>query len=544
MNRRAERLLLTLILLATVAHRAHCLDQPITENYIGRQIPTAMVARNLELGSGFLAPELDTGPFPNRFLIEPPIYAQVVVAGKRLGLFPLEPSGRLVSAMGTAMAVWGLFGLARRRIGARAALASALALAMFPVTIRYGRAFQPDALMFGSLLAGLRILDGYKTESEEPRTRCLRLVLGAGLISVALALKIIWAVVAIPVIVLGIVRSRRTLPFVLICLLPALVWYVHAQSAIGGEAGSLAMSENFRIWSQVLIPTAAISSERLALLTRFLLVRSFTPIGIALGTVGLISLIRQEWSAGPAYEAADCPVAKSRWAGGCSAGTGRLWTVWLGSSVLFLGVFFEKLHHEYYLLVIAPLIAVGFGVVFAFLEALDGWYRVVSVTSLGTFVAFCLVGSASTFRTPDEWRDLSEASRWVDCRITPDSLVVAPEAMLYFAARRGCRLELTPRAAERAANEWGGSLSDAADRLPEGSDAAVALVEFYRGRGARYLADLGHHGAEPERLALHRALRNRYDVLEDRPEVFLVRLIPPTEVESAAPCPSPTSPSL
>jgi len=76
-----------------------------------------MVARNLERGSGFLRPQLDTGPFPNLFLVEPPIYAQVVASIRPLIGFELEPTGRLVSAAATTLAAWGLFGLVRRRDG-------------------------------------------------------------------------------------------------------------------------------------------------------------------------------------------------------------------------------------------------------------------------------------------------------------------------------------------------------------------------------------------------------------------------------------------
>ena len=48
---------MVLLLLATFALRAARLDQPIVENYVGRQIPTAMVARNLDRGSGVSRPQ-------------------------------------------------------------------------------------------------------------------------------------------------------------------------------------------------------------------------------------------------------------------------------------------------------------------------------------------------------------------------------------------------------------------------------------------------------------------------------------------------------
>ncbi len=54
---------LGLVLLATFAIRALQSGQPIVENYVGRQIPTAMVARNLDRGSGFLRPLARYGAF-------------------------------------------------------------------------------------------------------------------------------------------------------------------------------------------------------------------------------------------------------------------------------------------------------------------------------------------------------------------------------------------------------------------------------------------------------------------------------------------------
>jgi hypothetical protein len=72
------------LVIATVLIRLIWLDQPIVENRRGRQVPTAMVARNLERGSGFLRPELD-GAFPNIFVVEPPVYQALAVAACATG---------------------------------------------------------------------------------------------------------------------------------------------------------------------------------------------------------------------------------------------------------------------------------------------------------------------------------------------------------------------------------------------------------------------------------------------------------------------------
>src|SRR4051812_379412 len=138
-------------------------DQPILEGYVGRQVPTAMVARNLGRETGVFRPQLDTGPFPNLFLVEPPIYAGTVALARGATGLPLDGCGRMVSSLGMALAGWAVAGLILRREGWRAiVLAPILVLPYFPVCVRYGRAFQPDALALGLVLAGIRAWDAHE----------------------------------------------------------------------------------------------------------------------------------------------------------------------------------------------------------------------------------------------------------------------------------------------------------------------------------------------------------------------------------------------
>jgi hypothetical protein len=114
---------------------------------------------------------------------------------------------------------------------------------------------------------------------------------------------------------------------------------------------------------------------------------------------------------------------------------------------------------------------------------------------------------------------LPEAARWVGRVVPRDAWLVAPEALLFAADRRGGRLEFGPDAARRAAGEWGQAL----DR-----DDPLALVEFYRARGARFVADLDP-GTDRARLALHEAIRRRYNVVVDQDGVLIAALtdLPP-----------------
>ncbi len=122
----------------------------------------------------------------------------------------------------------------------------------------------------------------------------------------------------------------------------------------------------------------------------------------------------------------------------------------------------------------------------------------------------------STWQTPAEWSGLLAAARTVSDTIPHDAWVAAPEALLFQADRRGCRMEWTGSAARRAAGEW----SVRAD-----VDSPIELIEYYRSQGARYFADLGSRHADAERKGLHDAVRRRYKVIVDRPDVIIADLV-------------------
>jgi hypothetical protein len=271
-------------------------------------------------------------------------------------------------------------------------------------------------------------------------------------------------------------------------LAPALLWYVHAGRLLGEGVGSRASADNGALWLHALGPSALGRVETLALIGRFLAVRSFTPIGFGLAVVGVF------WP----------------------PGGDRLWRVWGGAAMAALLLLAGKIHHEYYWLALAPVAAVGVG------RALSGMWARSRVAAVGAgvgMVVLSLLQSLSTWRTPPEWSALPEAARAVRAVVPRDAWLVAPEALLFAADRRGGRLEFGPDAARRAVGEWGQSLD---------GDNPLALVEFYRARGARFVADLGP-GTDRARLALHEAIRRRYNVVVDQDGVLIAALtdLPP-----------------
>jgi 4-amino-4-deoxy-L-arabinose transferase-like glycosyltransferase len=461
------------------------IDQPIVENYVGRQVPTAMAARNLERGSGFFRPQLDTAPFPNYFVVEPPLYELGVVTLRRLTGLRIEEAGRALSAMMMTAAGWGLFDLLRRRAGRRVALFGLCAFAVLPITIRYGRAFQPEGAMLGTTLAGLAWWD--RGESGGRRSR---LIAGWFLLALGFAIKIIAAFLLIPWI-LAVLRTRRTSRVVLACtaVVPAMLWYTWANHLVGAGVGSQASADNRAIWLGLVVPSALLRPEAWGWIVRFAIVRAFTPLGTVLALWGLTH--RR----------------------GFAEHGRRLWWIWGLSASIVLAVLAQKLHHEYYFLILAPAAAAGIG------YALDDLAATGRARGYGTLAALVLLGmlqAGSTWRLPEEWRDLIAASRAVAVATPADAWIVAPEALLFQSDRRGCRLEWTPSAARRAAGEWGAGAE---------VESPLELLECYRRRGARYFADLGDARTDRRRMALHDQVRRRYKVIVDRPEVIIADLV-------------------
>ena len=393
--------------------------------------------------------------------------------------------------MATTVAAWGIFELMRRRGCRRAALISVGAFAVFPITIRYGRAFQPDAAMLGAAVAGLACWDRFESGG-----RRIWLAAGWSLLALGIAIKISAAFLLIP-LVFGVFRTRRIRMLLAAgaTVVPAILWYAWAEYLLAGGGGSRASVDNRAIWLNLLGPSALAMRETWGLVFRFLVVRAFTPLGIVLAVWGLIGRV------GGVFRE-EHPVDATR----------RLWWLWGVAASLTLAVLARKLHHEYYFLILAPVAAAGIGYA---MNRLATASRACAIASALVLIGLCAFQVRSTWRLPDEWEGIAAASQSIAAETPAEAWVIAPEALLFEADRRGCRLEWTPSAARRAAGEWG---AEREVRDP------IDLVECYRCRGARYFADLGDRRADPRRMALHDAVRRRYKVIVDRPEVIIADL--------------------
>jgi len=532
---RGERIILGLILTAIFVALSFHADQPIVENYVGRQIPTAMVARNLDRGSGFGWPSLDTAPFPNHFWVEPPIYAQLV-AWVKAGIefvpsrglfgptgFVWEISGRLTSAVLLTLGAWSLHGLVRRREGSAVALVALASFGVLPVTLRYGRAFQPDTAMVGFVLCGLRCWDEYEVEG-----RWRWAGLGGLAMAVGLAIKITSAWVLIPFLLVATRLPVAVRALVgLLMLLPAIVWYRSVWGELG-TSGSQASVDNAAIWFATLAPTGWLRFATWEVVGRNLLVRAFTPVGFVLAVLG--------WTSRRPRLITD-----------------RLWLGWgvgCGLAIVALGA---KWHHGYYWLVVGPLVAVGVARTLV-LIAVQGRRGRLAAVGLGSlFLLLCGYQSASTWQSPPGWVSLRESAAEIAARVPRDSLLIAPEAVLYYADRSGYRLEFSPAAARRASGEFGRPLA-----IDQVAADPMALVDFYATEPdqhrpanrigpptpiygtsfrADFVADIGSVVDDERRIAWRDALRRRPGtrILLDRPTLILAEIGTPPDFQSSRP---------
>jgi hypothetical protein len=349
--------------------------------------------------------------------------------------------------------------------------------------------------MLGAVVAGLAC---WERSGLQPERSTGWLVAGWLLVALGLALKIIAGCLLVPLVLVirGDPGVRRILT-VGSALLPAVLWYAWAGHLIGMEGGSRASADNRAIWMGVFGPTAFLHWETLSLVFRSLLIRSFTPLGATLALVGL-------WP----------------WRG-IADDQGRLWRTW-GTAVLIMMVFLSaKLHHEYYWLILAPVVAVGVG---RSLDRLMAWRQECSLAVTTAFVLVCWLQACSTWNTPPEWSNLPRAAQVVAATVASEEWVIAPEALLFQADRRGCRLEWTPSSVARAAGEWG---------VAQDVQSPIELVEYYRQHGVRYFADLRGVGSEPRRKVVHEAVKRRYKVIVECPDVMIADLVVAEKVPHA-----------
>ncbi len=399
------------------------LHQPLLENYVDRQCHTAMVARNLLRGGSLLYPTIDVGPFPAYYMLELPLYPWLAGCLHRLTPLPLDAAGRLVSCVATIAATVLLFDLLRRSHSVYAALSACILVVTTPVVLRYGRAFQPDALLLFCL-----VLSVWAAHTRGP-------ILGWASAALAILLK---GTAAWIVLVVGMCRRAkgdrwpRIVAAGVVAFLPAAAWYLHAAAVSRATA-------------------AGVSADFWAL-------HKWLPLhGLGVGSVLGELLYRLGWrSLGPALSVAAI--------GGVVLGLHRrvlpTWaSYWAAGLVTFVPVLLRKADHEHYYLVLLPAGAAAAAVLVDRLRNREGslgklvWPVAAGLCSVAVVVAGRVAWS--TRQVPNEWRDVLAAAAELRRLTRAEELVVGHSSVLFYADRRGYAVAHRPADIRQWLLKWG-----------------------------------------------------------------------------------------
>jgi 4-amino-4-deoxy-L-arabinose transferase-like glycosyltransferase len=412
---------------------------------------------------------------------------------------PLDMTGRTLSAVAMAAACCFLFDLVRRHDGTRTALVASAVLAATPVTIRFGRAFQPDSLMISSLVVAVWAMARWREDGKRRH-----LAVAALATCLALLLKVISAYVLLPLAYLAWDRHRWALMrrmelwFALaVAVVPALGWYFHAWHVAASSATVSTpfwQLDKWLAWNRFFDPTTYRQ------LVYFVGWRMLTPLGVVLGLVG--ALVRPHTTS-----------PKS------AAPRSLLFHIWFGSLVMYLPILMRKLDHEHYYLALAPVAAVFIGRALVTIAAaplsaqcyVSG--RIAAIILGLALFASDAIACRSTFRDPSEWRHVTAAAAATRACTPPGALVAGHSSVLFYADRRGFTYAYGKDEIEYLFGTWGERNRRC---TPE------ELLEFYRQQGAQYFVELLGTNRERDNAMFFDYVRRRYEVVREQPGQFVV----------------------
>jgi len=228
----AQRLLFLLIILISLIIRLIEIDNPVYDYNAWRQTETAALAHNYYVDNPpFLYPEIDwVGPHGHAEM-EFPLFPYLV---SWIYTFtgPDDMWGRLLTVFCALGALWAMWDAARR--AAQSNWAGIFAIALFtvsPLTIFFGRTFQPDMMMVLFSTLSINFLMRWDGSPKNPWLYVSALSLSLGAL-----LKPPCLIVAFPLVYLAwqqsgkkILIRKETFIYLAIVLVPALLWYTHAR---------------------------------------------------------------------------------------------------------------------------------------------------------------------------------------------------------------------------------------------------------------------------------------------------------------------------
>ncbi len=283
---------LLLLLAAGLGLRLVEVTAPLIDHQAWRQADTAAIARNFhEEGLTLFHPRVDwRGNTPGYVEMNLPLFPFLAACLYSLAGGAHEWIGRLLAALFSTAAAVPLYCLARAWLGsaAGARLAAAIYL-MLPLSLFFGRAFMPEALM---LLLSAAALSAFGRACREGTAWLLA---AAGIAGLCFALKIPTLYLGFPLVAMALgrwgpafVRRGSLWLYLLAAVAPAAAWHVHAAGLFEqtGLTFGIWGRRGYDKWSHDLL----LQGGFYHLMAGRFVEAVLTPMGVLLAAVGLVGL--------------------------------------------------------------------------------------------------------------------------------------------------------------------------------------------------------------------------------------------------------------
>ena len=283
---------LLLLLAAGLGLRLVEVTAPLIDHQAWRQADTAAIARNFhEEGLSLFHPRVDwRGNTPGYVEMNLPLFPFLVACLYSLAGGAHEWMGRLLAAVFSTAAAVPLYSLARAWLGSDAGARLAVAIyLMLPLSLFFGRAFMPEALM---LLLSAATLTAF---SRACRAGTGWLMAAAGVAALCFALKIPTLYLGFPLVAMALGRYGPSFPrrgslwlYLLAAVVPAAAWHVHAAGLFEqtGLTFGIWGRRGYDKWSHDLL----LQGDFHRLMSGRFVEAVMTPMGVLLAAAGLVGL--------------------------------------------------------------------------------------------------------------------------------------------------------------------------------------------------------------------------------------------------------------
>ena len=486
---RENKVFLVLLLIA-VAIRLVNINMPILEGTATRQIQTAMIAGNFYLnGFNFLYPQVDfLGPGPGYLVLEFPLMNLIAAVLYVLCGGVHEWIGRLISISFFAGSVIFLYNLVKRLFEERTALVTIVIFSISPLGLIYSRAFMPDFEMMFFFIGALYFMFlwslGYKDKF---------FWLSAIFAMMAMLSKIQAFCICIPLLAmiwqrqhLSFLFKARSWAYLLIVLIPVLLWYMHARSV--HQAYSPAESYNFQV-SNWFRPSLFISPKFYIKVFEHGWMQMLTPVGFTLFLFGLF--LKTDFQ------------------------QGRILRAWLCGTIVYMIAFITHMKDPYYNLLFLPITSI-----FAARTIVWVWQHASVETiflknrfarTMGIVLLLILIGRyvPYAYTVPRGYRHIPMLAKTIEQMTNKNDLLITSlpdgHATLYYSKRKG----------------WSFGLPG---NSPEKTKEAIARLEDLQKEGAKYFVSVCEDFLDQSADFQH-YLRSRYIVIKEEPGLYSIFLL-------------------